>query len=189
MDTIRRSVKEEHAIVLDFLMNGHPFDSRPAYKKTPIAQAIGIEHFILLELVPKKGIFLQPYEKVYTGEGKREKIHHIFGKVDYSKLTETAKSELDHVVKDMVESNPNRFLAFFNKAGPINVRRHQLELLPGVGKKHMMELLEQRKEKPFDDFDDIRKRVKLLPDPLKVVIRRIISELKGEDKHKLFVGV
>ncbi|MBS3143475.1 DUF655 domain-containing protein [Candidatus Woesearchaeota archaeon] len=186
---LRKNVKEENAIVLDFLPNGHPFDPRPSYIKTPIAQAIGKEHFILLELVPKKGVFLQPLEEVYTGEGKRDKIHHIYGKVDYDKLTQTAKSELDHIVKDLVEKNEKRFIEFFNKAGPINMRRHQIELLPGIGKKHMGELLEKRKEKEFESFDDIKKRVKLLPDPEKVVIRRIISELKGEDKYNVFVGV
>jgi len=186
---IRRIVKEEHAIVLDFLMNGHPFDSRPAYKKTPIAQAVGNDHFILLELVPKKGVFLQPYENVYTGEGKREKIHHIFGKIDYNQLTGTAKNELNHVIEEMVKKDYTRFLNFFNKAGPINVRRHQLELLPGVGKRHMKEILEKRDEKEFESFEDIKNRVKLLPDPMKVIIRRIISEFKGEDKHRLFVGV
>ena len=184
-----KTVKEEYAIVLDFLMNGHPFDMIPAYKKTPIAQAMGSEHFILLELIPKKGVFLQPHEKVYTGEGKRDKIHHIFGKINYDRLTETAKNELDQVIREMVEKNPDRFLLFFNRAGPINMRRHQLELLPGIGKKHMHEILERREEKDFDSFEDIKKRVKLLPDPTKVVIRRIILELKGEDKHRLFVGV
>src|SRR3989344_7508754 len=144
MEIIKRTVKEEHAIVLDFLVNGHPFDSRPTYRKTSIAQAIGRDHFILLELVPKKGVFLQPCENVYTGEGKRDKIHHIFGKVSYDRLTETAKSELDNVVKEMIEKNPERFIGFFNKAGPINVRMHQLELLPGVGKRHMGEILERR---------------------------------------------
>ena len=48
--------KEENAIVLDFLPNGYPLDERPMYMKTPVAQAIGREHFILLELVPKKDI-------------------------------------------------------------------------------------------------------------------------------------
>ena len=67
------------------------------------------------------------------------------------------------------------------------MRRHQVELLPGIGKKHMWELLEQRKEKEFENFDDIRSRVKLLPDPEKVIMRRIISELKGDDKYKIFV--
>src|SRR3989339_1727194 len=82
--------KEENAIVLDFLPNGYPFDERPMYMKTPIAQAIGKEHFVILELVPKKGVHLQPYEEVYIGEGKRDKIHHIIGKIPTSKLTSTA---------------------------------------------------------------------------------------------------
>ena len=47
--------REEFAIVLDFLPHGYPFDSRPAHRKTPIAQAMGQNHFVLLEVVPKKG--------------------------------------------------------------------------------------------------------------------------------------
>ncbi|MEK6826632.1 MAG: DUF655 domain-containing protein, partial [Nanoarchaeota archaeon] len=62
---MQRDIREEKAITLDFLPNGYPFDTRPMFKKTPIAQALGNDHFILLELVPKKGVFLQPYEGVY----------------------------------------------------------------------------------------------------------------------------
>jgi len=183
----KNNVKEEYTIVLDFLPNGHPFDPRPSHLKTPIAQAIGKDHFILLELVPKKGIFLQPLEEVYTGDGKRDKIHHIYGKVNYDKLTQTAKSELEHVIKELIKNHEQRFIEFFNKAGPINMRRHQIELLPGIGKKHMGELLERRSEKEFESFEDIKARVNLLPDPEKVVARRIILELKGEDKYRIFV--
>ena len=86
--------KEEIAVVLDFLPNGYPYDDRPMYMKNAVAQAVGREHFILLELVPKKGIHLQPFEEVYIGEGKRDKIHHIMGKIPLDKLTATAKSEL-----------------------------------------------------------------------------------------------
>ena len=178
-------IREEHAIVLDYLEHGYPFES--GAMKASIAQVLGLEHLSLLELIPKKGIFLQPLEEVYTGEGKRDKIHHIFGKINYDVLTQTAKNELEHVLKELVEKYEPRFIEFFNKAGPINMRRHQMELLPGIGKKHMWELLEQRKEKEFMDFNDIKNRVKLLPDPEKVVIRRIISELKGEDKYRIFV--
>ena len=181
-----RNVREEKAITLDFLPNGYPFDSRPMFKKTPIAQALGKEHFVLLELVPKKGIFLQPYEEVYVGEGKRDKIHHVVGKIPYDKLTETAKGELDFVIRDLVEKNEKRFVDFFNSAGPINTRRHQLELLPGVGKKHMVEIIEKREEKPFESLIEIKERIKLLPDPKNTIIKKIISDLKGEEKHKLF---
>ncbi len=178
--------KEENVIVLDFLPNGYPADTRPMHMKTPIAQAVGKEHFTLLELVPKKGIFLQPYEEVYIGEGKREKIHHIIGRLPVEKLTATAKSELTYVIKDLVEKNEKKFVDFFNKAGPLTTRMHQLELLPGLGKKHMWEILEARKEKSFESFKDIKKRVKLMPDPEKAIIKRIVSEIQCKEKHLIF---
>ena len=179
--------KEEYVIILDFLPNGHPFDNKSGFK-TPIAQALGRDFFVLLEIVPKKGNFLQPHEEVYIGEGKRDKIHHIYGKIDYERLTQTAKEELNYVVEELVKKHEKRFIDFFNKAGPINTRRHQLELLPGIGKKHMTELLDKRSEQEFKDFNDIKTRVKLMPDPEKTITKRILSELKGEDRYNLFTG-
>ena len=181
----KQQSKEEYVVVLDFLPNGHPFDNR-AGLKTPVAQAIGRDYFVLLELVPKKGNFLQPHEEVYIGEGKRDKIHHIYGKIEYERLTQTAKEELNYIVEELIKKHEQRFMEFFNKAGPINTRRHQLELLPGIGKKHMQELLDRRNEKTFLNFDDIKTRVKLMPDPEKTIAKRILIELKGEDRYKLF---
>ena len=181
--------KEEIAIVLDFLPNGYPFDDRPTYVKSAIAQAIGKEKFVLLELVPKKEVHLQPHEEVYIGEGKRDKIHHIVGKLVLNKLTKTAQAELEHVIKDIINKNEKKFVDFFNNAQPLSTRMHQLELLPGLGKKHMWQVIESRKEKPFESFKDLKERVKLMPDPEKVVVRRILQELEGAEKHKLFVDV
>ena len=182
----RRSVKEENAVVLDFLPNGYPFDTRPSHRKTAVVQALGKLHFALLELVPKKGIFVQPYEDVYIGEGKREKIHHILGKLPIEKLTATARTELEFIIKDMVKNNEKRFIEFFNKAQPLTTRMHQLELLPGLGKKHMWEILEARKDNPFESFADLKKRVKLMPDPEKAIIKRILQEIQGKEKHRIF---
>ena len=166
---------------------GYPYDNRPMYMKTPIAQAIGKEHFVLLELVPKKGIYLQPFEEVYIGDGKRDKIHHIVGKVALDKLTATAKSEMEFVIKDILKKNEKRFIDFFNKAQPLGTRMHQLELLPGLGKKHMWQIIEARQEKSFESFSDLKNRVKLMPDPEKTIIKRILQELEGTEKHKIFV--
>lgn len=184
-----RSSKEEETVILDFLPNGYPFDERPMYMKTPIAQAIGKQRFVLLELVPKKGIHLQPYEEVYIGEGKREKIHHIIGRLSPEKLTQTAKSELQLVIKEIVEKDEKRFIDFFNSSQPLSTRMHQLELLPGLGKKHMWEILDARKEKEFENFKDIKKRVKLMPDPEKAIVKRILKEINGAEKHRIFVDV
>ncbi|MBN2459491.1 DUF655 domain-containing protein [Candidatus Woesearchaeota archaeon] len=179
--------KEEEAIVLDFLPNGYPFDSRPMHLKTPIVHAMGKEHFTLLELVPRKGVFLQPNEIVYIGEAKRDKIHHINGRIAYDKLTGTAKNGLKHMVEERVQEQEARFVEFFNKAQPVSTRMHVLELLPGVGKKHMWEIITERKAEPFKSFADLRTRVKLMPDPVTTIVKRITSELEGKEKHYLFV--
>ena len=181
-------VREETAIVLDFLPNGYPFDDTPSHRKTAIVQAIGKEHFVLLELVPKKEETVQPGEEIYIGEGKREKIHHILGRLESNKLTKTAESEIKFVVETLVEENQKRFVEFFNKAQPLTTRMHQIELLPGLGKKHMWEIIEERKAEPFKDLKDLKKRVKLMPDPKKIVINRIISEIIGNEKHHIFTG-
>lgn len=185
----KRQTKEESAIVLDFLPHGYPFDPRPSHRKSPIVQAIGKNHFTLLELVPKKEVFLQPLAEVYIGEGKRDQIHHIVGKLPMEKLTATAKTELEFVVKDIVHKNEQRFVDFLNTARPLTTRMHQLELLPGVGKKHMWEILEVREKQPFKNFSDIKERVKLMPDPEKAIIKRVLAELSGTEKHKVFVDV
>jgi len=181
--------KEEYAIVLDFLPHGYAFDQTPSYKKNTIVQALGKEHLVLLELVPKKEATVQPNEEVYIGEGKRDKIHHILGKLPMDKLTATADSVLRDVIKEVVEKNQKRFIDFFNNAQPLTTRMHQLELLPGVGKKHMWEIIEARGDKPFESFADIKKRVKLMPDPERAIIKRIVAELSGKEKHRLFVDV
>jgi putative nucleotide binding protein len=178
--------REEFAIVLDFLPNGYPSDSR-AGRSQPVAQVVGKDKFLLLELTPRQGIFLQPYEEVYIGDGKRDKVHHILGRIGLEKLTTTARSELDFVLHDIVKKNPQKFVLFFNKAGPLTIRTHSLELLPGFGKKHMWEVLERRGDKEFADFKDLRERAKMIPDPEKAIVRRILQEMSGEEKHYLFV--
>lgn len=178
-------IREEQALVLDYLPYGYPFEQ--GNLKTPIAQALGLSHLTLLELVPKKEIFLQPYQQVYIGDGKREEIHHIKGRIGYEKLTSTAQHELPHAIEQAITQQEQRFIDFFNKAQPLSMRMHQLELLPGVGKKHMWEVIEARKEKLFASFDDLRQRVKLLPNPKQVVMRRILAEIEGKEKHKIFV--
>lgn len=181
--------KEDTAIVLDFLPNGYPFDTRPMYRKSPIVQAIGKKHFSLLELVPKKEAeaVIQPGIEVYIGEGKRDQIHHIIGKLPTNKLTSTASAELEFIIADLVKKNEARFVEFFNKAQPLSTRMHQLELIPGMGKKHMWEIIERRDEKEFESFADMKNRVKLMPDPTKAIVKRIMLELDGLEKHNLFV--
>jgi len=176
--------REEYAIVLDFLQHGKPFSGY----RGPLAQVVGINHFILLEVVPKQGVILKQKEKVYVGIDKREKIHHIKARINYDELTNGAKMLLEEFIENQVKKNEQKFIEFFNKAGAVSTRLHSLELLPGVGKTHMREILDKREYEPFKNFDDLRKRVSLMPDPEKIIIKRIIRELRKEDKYSIFVG-
>ena len=67
------------------------------------------------------------------------------------------------------------------------MRMHSIELIPGMGKKRMWEILEERNVRPFKNFEDFRKRLKTASDPEKAVTRRIIDEMVKEQKHYLFV--
>ena len=50
-----------------------------------------------------------------------------------------------------------------------------------------MELLNEREIEPFKSFEDIKKRVSSVPSPKKAIIERILVELEGQDRFKLFV--
>ena len=52
----------------------------------------------------------------------------------------------------------------------------------------MWEILHVREEKEFTSFEDIKARVKLIPNPEKLVLKRLLVELNNEDKYKLFIG-
>jgi len=175
--------KEEHAIVLEYLPNGYPLEKR----MIPIAQAIGELNLTLLELVPRRGISLEIGERVYIGEGKRDKIYYILGRLHHEKITEAAKNQLQEFINGIVKKKEKEFVEFFNKSEAINKRIHQIEFLPGFGKKHMKEILEKRQEKPFESFEDMKKRLQNLPDPEKAIEKRMIKELTEFERHKLFV--
>ncbi|HLD97873.1 MAG TPA: DUF655 domain-containing protein [Candidatus Nanoarchaeia archaeon] len=179
--------KEEYAIILDFLPYGYPLEGRG--NMMPLAQAIGEENLTLLQLIPRKGVSLQINEKVYIGEGKRDKIYYILGRLPAEKLTENAKAQLEEFIKEIVNQKESQFVEFFNNSTAINTRVHQLELLPGYGKKHMQEIIKVREEKKFESFEDLKKRIPNLPDPKNAIQKRIFQELIGTERHRLFVDI
>ena len=176
--------KEENAIILEYLPHGYPLEK----KMMPIAQAIGEKTLVLLELVPRRGVGLKIGEKVYIGEGKRDKVYYILGRLHREKLTESAKHQLGEFIKQVVKEKEKEFVEFFNKSDAINKRIHQIELLPGLGKKHMQEILKQRKEMEFESFQDMKKRIQNLPDPEKAIEKRIFQELTNIERYNLFTN-
>lgn len=174
---------EDYARVIDFLPEGRAVDRL----REPTAQLLGEKHFTLLEVMMKRGVACSIGQRVYIGKDIRPEVEKIKRRVDYNELTAGARNELETVAKSIVKEREAEFVNFFNKAGPISMRLHQLELLPGIGKKHLTEMLEAREKKPFESFKDIQARVPLLPDPANLIVTRVIEEMRGASKHFLFV--
>lgn len=178
-------VREEHAIVLDYLPEG--ITSLPVYKRYPVAQTVGTRFFVLLEVTPKQGVNFKAREEVYVGDGERDKVRTIKKRLRYDELTATAKNEVPDVVEEIVSKNEKFFVDWVNRAQPISLKHHQLELLPKVGKKHLYKILEERESQSFQNFKDIDTRVKGLPEITKLLTERILEEIQGEVDHRLFV--
>ncbi|AAT42972.1 DUF655 domain-containing protein [Picrophilus oshimae] len=181
---------EEYAYVLDYLPQGRP-DERNFRSQQPLILAIGEDEFKLLEIIANPNAVITIGDRIYIGKDqqKRDKIISIKRRITYKELTSAAVSELPYIIEDIIDKNPKKFIDFFNKSEPINSRLHTLELLPGLGNKSMWSILEERKKKPFESFEDISERVKSVHNPKKMIVNRILDELQNRyEKYKLFVA-
>ena len=187
--------KEEEVIILDYLKFGYVNPDRPTTRGMPIAQTIGVDKFTLIEVTPKDGIDLEIHDKVYIGPGKRDKVNRVKGLLDFEKLTATSRIELEYAIKDIIKGKEDEYVKFFNEIDPLSIKLHKLELIPGIGKKHMNMILEEREKEPFKSFDDLKTRVPLLGDPVELLAKRVILELdttqvkRGKKKYYLFTQV
>jgi len=178
---------EDYVYVLDFLPKGR--GDLPPHKRNPIVYGIGENQFTLLELVPKKDASFNIGDRIYVGKDpeKRIKISKIKGRVNYESMTSTAHGEMPYVLIDIVNDHNERFLKFFNESPAISTRFHVLELLPGLGKKMMHDILDERKKKPFTSFEEMCDRIDFLRAPDKLIAKRIELELTDpEQKYRLF---
>jgi len=184
----RRSKKspselEDYAYVLDVVRRWVEDRRSGTMKEHVIVYAIGDKNFTLLELTPKPNVELEIGEKVYIGKDlkKRTKINKVRRKVFYDDLSDIAKESLPSVLEKIIKDQEHRFIHFINTAGPLNIRTHKLELIPGIGKKAAAQIVEEREKDPFKSFEDLKSRIKGLQDPIKMFKERILKEMLEEE--------
>lgn len=178
---------EEYVYILDYLPKGRA--DAPPHRRYPVVYSIGETQFTLLELVPKENCVLSIGDRIYVGKDarKRDKIKKIKGRITYHDLTATAHGEIPYIIQDIVNNRQEFFIQFFNNAPAISTRFHVLELLPGLGKKLMHEILDERRKKPFESFEDMINRIDFLRAPDKLIAKRIELELTDPDqKYRIF---
>lgn len=179
---------ENFAYVLDYLPTGR--QTERGFHREPLALGLGEDELKLFEIVPRAGTPLVIGARIplVPQAGAPPPIDHVRRRLEFDELTVAARTELSAALEKIVLANSPRYLRFFNEAPAVSRRFHLLELLPGIGKKTMQLIVEERKKSPFASFADLEARVHL-KNPERLVVGRIEQELSGEpDKYRLFVG-
>ncbi|MGI0001860.1 MAG: DUF655 domain-containing protein [Nitrososphaeraceae archaeon] len=175
---------EEYAYVLDYTLRGKSSTVRG--REGLIVQGIGEEHLTLLELLGVQNVNFEVGERVYIGREGRDKVMSVLGRLEYDYISQSAKNDLPTIVEKIVIRNEKRFVDYVNNTQPITPRIHALELIPGIGKTYMMNIIKEREKKRFESFADIQSRVGLR-DPAKLIVKRIVDEIAGQARMNLFV--
>ena len=173
--------KDEYAYVLEYL----PFGLQDS--KDRKATAIVLTDSLGLLLVAlKKDVKVEPGMKVYIGENKREEVHHIMQRITPDKLNGNGLEMLNDKIHEIVSQNEANYITIINRLGPINVRLHSLSLIPGVGKKIVQKIIEERNKGEFKSYNDFDERVGFTSGIAKSIEARIKEELENRDKYKIF---
>ncbi|MFX0043390.1 MAG: DUF655 domain-containing protein [Candidatus Hodarchaeota archaeon] len=178
--------KFRDVVILDLLLHGHPEEDRPSWAKTPLAQVLTFPDFVLYEVKVNKNSDIKVQEqKTYEDFLREEKLRDVLKKIDYNDLTSTSKALIQPILEQEVLKYEEEFINFFNNSTSITPRMHALKLLPGIGQKHMWEILEAREKQKFTTFQDIADRTSI-SNPAKLIAQRIIKELQRDAKYYLF---
>jgi len=174
-------------VLLDVLPNGRPDDDRPQYRKSPVAYGLGTDAFRLYELtLDEEADVSVSHRLALDGPAVGR-----YREVSFDDLTRNAAAEIEYAVEDTSSRamRSGSSLLLHDEAGPITLRLHQLNLLPGIGKQLRNKVLDERKRGPFESFEEVSERVTGLHHPREVLVERIVEEIHEEDlKYRRFVG-
>ncbi len=175
---------EEYACVLDY--NVMDRSTTIKGREGIIVIAIGEDWLTLLEILGIPNTDFEIGEKIFIGKEGRTKVLSVLGKMEYKKISDTAKHELPAIVENIVTTNEKRFVDYLNNARPLTPRVHAFELIPGIGKAYMKVMLEERDRQKFESYADLQERVGL-KNPIKHITERILDEITGDQRMNIFV--
>ncbi len=173
--------KDEYAYVLEYLPFGLPDSKDRKTEAIVLTDSLG-----LLLVALKKDVKIDTGIKVYIGENKRDEVHHIIERITPDKLSGNGLLMLKEKIGSIVSENEEKYMNIINKLGPVNVRLHSLSLIPGVGKKMVQKIIEERGKSIFKSYADFDERVGFMPGISNSIQERIEEELQNKDKYKIF---
>ena len=121
-------------------------------------------------------------QQIYVGvdAAKRTAVGEILGMARLDRLSNVARADLPLVTQVFIEENQQHFIkSFFNIAGPLSLKQHAFELLPGVGKKKALQMVEIRGSSGFSSFNQLNEACAI--DAADLLAKRFVAEI--EDKN------
>ena len=121
-------------------------------------------------------------DRIYVGvDGdKRTDVGDILGMAKMELLSNSAASDLPLVIQLFIEEKAAHFIkAFFNIAGPLSLKQHAFELLPGIGKKKALQMVEVRGSSGFTDLEHLNESCTI--DAAELLAKRFVAEISDRN--------
>jgi putative nucleotide binding protein len=174
--------------ILDILQHGGVDRGDKSSNRSwqPVCQVLQVPSYNFFEVALQKDAIISVQQRIEITQDQ-----NILGRIEqhlkYTDLTHTSKEILPDVLQLYIKDNEPEFVKFINNAQAITIKRHSLEVLPGVGKKLMWDIINERQKQPFANFIDLKKRVPGIKIE-EMIAKRIVEELSDpETKHFMFV--
>ena len=117
-------------------------------------------------------------ERIYVGvdSTKRTAVGDILGMARLDRLSNSASSDLPLITQMFIEENQAHFInSFFNIAGPLSLKQHAFELLPGIGKKKALQMVESRGSSGFSSLSQLDEACSI--DSAELLAKRFVAEI------------
>ena len=147
-----------------------------------IITAITEGKFFMCRLSAKKGIEpLNPTDRIYIGLDQSKKIHvdSYVGGAKLDLMSNSARQDIPLIVQLFVEENSDHFITkFFNAAGFLSLKQHAFELLPGVGNKKALQMVNERDllDMGFNNLESLNQSCNI--DAAELLSKRFIMEIE-----------
>lgn len=148
-----------------------------------VIYALSENPFVLSRLKPKEGIANQMAgNRIWIGKdrSRREVVDAVLGMTSVERLSNAASLDLPLIIQLFIEENAGHFInSFFNKAGPLSLKQHAFELLPGVGGKKAQQMVEIRGRVGFKSLEELNEKCGI--DAAELLATRFHQEMSDRD--------
>lgn len=130
-----------------------------------------------------------PSKRINIGKraDDREEVQHILGLARIDRMSSFATMQLPHVLLDILSQHEAYFLeSFFNVATNISLKMHAFELLPKVGNKKAMQMVEAR-GRGFESIEALNEQCNI--HAIELLSQRFLEELRDQDLQPRLISL